>query len=121
MIHGHLILKSDGQILFIRTEDIDWLQADGNYICLHSGDECRLFRGQMNQLEEMLDPENFLRINRSAIVNLDFIREMEPAFRGTYRTVLRDGTELILSRNYRERLFAQISVPLGMRTLSVAK
>jgi two-component system, LytTR family, response regulator len=119
MIQNRIILKSDGQILFIRQEEIDWLECEGNLVRLHSKNECRLIKAQMNQLEEALDPENFFRLNRSAIVNLDFIREMEPALHGTYRTVLKDGTELILSRNYRERLFAQISA--GVRFLSIAK
>ena len=121
MVHNLIILKSERNILFLHPDEIDWLEAEGNNIRLHFRNESRLIRAQMNHLEEMLSPEYFLRINRSAIVNFDFIREMEPGFRGVYRTVLRDGTELILSRNYRERLFSQIALPLRFRSISMAK
>ena len=119
MIQNRIILKSEGQILFIRPVEIDWIECEGNYIRLHSNNECRLIKAQMSQFEEALDPENFFRLNRAVIVNLDFIRQMEPGFRGTYRTLLKDGTELILSRNYREKLFAQISA--GVRFLAITK
>ena len=107
--------------MFIRPDEIIWFEAEGNYIQLHSRKDSVRIRAQLSKVEERLDPEKFLRINRSAIVNLNFIQEMKPWFRGNYRTVLRNGTELILSRNYRERLFAQISEPLGIRTLTVAR
>ena len=118
---NRLILKSDGKIVFVDLDKIDWLEAEGNYICLHLNEQSLRIRAQMSRLEDQLDPERFVRLNRSAIVNLDFIREMVPSLRGTYKTVLRDATELILSRNYRERLFAQIPEPLGVRKFSAAK
>ena len=121
MIRNRLLLKSEGRIVFIHLDEIHWLEAEGNHIRLHLGKQSLRIRAQMSQLEDKLDPESFVRLSRSAIVNVDFIQEMIPWLRGTYKTVLRDATELILSRNYRERLFAQIPEPLGIRTLSVAK
>ena len=121
MIRNRLLLKSEGRIVFIHLDEIYWLEAEGNHIRLYVGSESFRIRAQMSQLENTLDPETFVRLNRSAIVNVDFIQEMIPWFRGTYKTVLKDATALILSRNYRERLFAQIPEPLGVRTLSLAK
>jgi two-component system, LytTR family, response regulator len=121
MIRNHLVLKSDGKIVFIHFREIHWIEAEGKHIYVHLQKQSLRVRGQISEVEEKLDPEIFVRLNRSAIVNLDFIQEMIPWFRGTYKTVLRDATELVLSRNYRDRLFAHIPVAFGIRTLSVAK
>jgi len=121
MIRNYLVLKSEGKIVFIQVDEIDWIEAEGNHILLHLAKESLRIRAQISRLEEKLDTEVFVRLNRSAIVRIDFIREMVPWFRGTYKTILRDGTELFLSRNYRERLFAQIPEPLGTRSESIAK
>jgi len=119
--YNRVLLKSEGRILFVHLNEIDWLESDGNHVELHLRGQSVRIRAQISQLEEKLDAETFVRLNRSVIVNLDFIEEMIPWFRGTYKTVLRDATELILSRNYKERLFAQIGAPLTMRTHSIAK
>ena len=121
MINERMMLKADGRILILRQDEIDWLEADGNYVRLHVRNGSHLIRAQMSQLEEELSPNDFMRINRSTIVNFDFIEEMKPWFRGTYRTILRDGTEVILSRSYRERLFALLPKPLGVRSNTVAR
>jgi DNA-binding LytR/AlgR family response regulator len=121
MIEDRLVLKSEGKILFIPVDEIDWLEAKDNSVCIHSKNETWKIRTHLNQLEEGLDPEIFVRMNRSVIVNLDFVRELKPWFGGTYQTILKDGTELVLSRNYKERLFSQIPHPLGIRSLRIAK
>jgi two-component system LytT family response regulator len=113
-----MMLKSDGRILVLCQDEIDWLEADGNYVRVHLRNGSHLIRAQMSELEEKLNPNDFMRLNRSAIVNFDFIEEMKPWFRGTYRAILRDGTELILSRSYRERLFSMLPKPLGMRSIA---
>lgn len=99
-----LLIKSSGRVYFVRTEDIDWVEAAGNYARLHSGGEMHLLRETMNGLEARLDPEKFLRIHRSTIVNIERVKELHPWFHGDYQVVLHDGTELTLSRSYRPRL-----------------
>ncbi len=104
--HGpeRLMVKSDGRIYFVRIEDIDWIEAAGNYVRLHVGMEAHLLRDSLTALESKLDPRRFVRIHRSTIVNLERIRELQPAFHGDYVVILRDGTELALSRSCRDKL-----------------
>jgi two-component system LytT family response regulator len=99
-----LVVKSAGRLFFLRTEEIDWIESAGNYVSLHAGGETHLLRETMTALEGRLNPARFVRIHRTAIVNLDRIKELQPLFHGEYQVVLRDGTELTLSRGYRERL-----------------
>ena len=90
-------------------EEIDWIEAADNYVCLHVGRESHLLRGTMASVEQRLDVRKFLRIHRSTIVNLDRVIELAPLFHGDYAVRLRDGTELVLSRNCKEKLLE----PLG--------
>jgi two-component system LytT family response regulator len=99
-----LMVKSGGRIYFVRIEDIDWIEAAGNYVRLHVANEDHLLRETLSALEKRLDPARFVRIHRSTIVNLDRIREIQPAFHGDYVIVLQDGKELALSRSCRDRL-----------------
>ena len=99
-----LVIKSSGRIYFLETNDIDWIQAEGNYVSVHAGKKAHLLRETITSLESQLDPKKFLRIHRSAIVRIDRIKELQPWFHGEYHIVLHDGTELTLSRNYRDRL-----------------
>lgn len=98
-----LVVKSVGRVFFLKTDEIDWIEAAGNYLKLHVGREGHLIRETMNAVEAKLNPEKFLRIHRSTIVNIDRIKELHPMFSGDYSVILRNGTELTLSRNYRER------------------
>lgn len=99
-----LVVKSGGRVFFLRTDEIDWIEAAGNYVRLHLGNESHLFRETMNALETRLDPQRFFRIHRSRIVNIERIQELQPWFNGEYSVILRDGTKLTLSRGYREKL-----------------
>jgi two-component system LytT family response regulator len=99
-----LVVKLSGRLFFLRTEEVDWIESAGNYVCLHAGGESHLLRETMSGLEGRLNPARFVRIHRTAIVNIDRIKELQPLFHGEYQVVLRDGTELTLSRGYRERL-----------------
>jgi len=99
-----LIIKSAGRVFFLRAEEIDWIEAAGNYVRLHVGKETHLLRDTMSSLEARLDPKRFLRIHRSTMVNIERIQEMQPLFHGDYVVILRDGTQLNLSRGYRQRL-----------------
>lgn len=99
-----LLVKTAGRIIFIRVEEIDWIEAYDNYIRLHVSGKAHLLRQTMNELEAALNPEQFARIHRSTIVNLDRIKEMHSHFNGDHLVILRDGTELKLSRNRKEWL-----------------
>jgi two-component system LytT family response regulator len=101
---GRLIVKTGGKVLFLRAEDVEWVEAAGNYVRLHVGGEAYLFRESMKNMESRLDGEQFVRIHRSAIVNLDRIRELQPWFHGEYVVILQDGTKLMASRVFSDRL-----------------
>jgi two-component system LytT family response regulator len=103
-----IAVRNNGRVVFVRLDDIDWMEASDNYVCLHTGRETHVVRQTMSELESQLDPTKFLRVHRSAIVNLDRIRELQPWFRGDYKVILRDGTELTLTKNHREKLEAQL-------------
>lgn len=99
-----LVIKATGRVYFLKTEDIDWIEACGNYVTLHVGPETHLLRETLSHLENRLDPGRFLRIHRSRLVNLDCIKELTPLFNGDYTVALQSGDELTLSRTYRDRL-----------------
>ena len=99
-----LVVKSGGRLFFLRTDEIDWIEASGNYVRLHVGTTSHLLRETMNSIEARLDPEKFFRIHRSRIVNMERIQEMQPWLNGEYAVVLRNGTRVTLSRGYREKL-----------------
>lgn len=104
-----LAVKSQGKIIFLKTSDVQWIAAEGNYARLHSGKRSFLMRETMSNLESRLDPDRFIRIHRSTIVSTDAIAELEPLFQGDYVVVLRDGTRLTSSRGYRSNLQAFMS------------
>ena len=99
-----LVVKSGGRVFFLRTDEIDWIEAAGNYVRLHLSEDSHLFRETMNNMEARLDGRRFVRIHRSRIVNTDRIKELQPWFNGEYVVVLQNGTRLTLSRGYREKL-----------------
>jgi len=99
-----LLVKSAGRVFFLKADDIDWVEAADYYVKLHVGRKGHLLRESMSELEARLDPDKFLRIHRSTIVNLDRVREMHPLPGGEYAVVLHDGMQLKLSRSRREQL-----------------
>jgi two-component system, LytTR family, response regulator len=99
-----LVVKSGGRVFFLRTDQIDWIEAAGNYVRLHLTEDSHLFRETMNNMESRLDARRFVRIHRSRIVNTDRIKELQPWFNGEYVVVLQNGARLTLSRGYREKL-----------------
>lgn len=101
---GRIVIKSSGRLFFLRTDDIDWVEAAGNYVKLHVGAEEHLLRDTMNGIERTLDPATFFRIHRSRIVNMDRVKELQPWFNGEYVVILHNATKLTLSRGYREKL-----------------
>ena len=100
-----LVFKTRGRVVFVRLEDIHWVSAEGNYLRLHLEKESYLLRATMASLEDRVSPDLFMRIHRSTMVNLRFVKEMDMgAALGESVVVLQNGTRLNLSRGYRHRL-----------------
>lgn len=99
-----LVIKNGGRVFFLETDEISWVEAEGNYVRLHTDKKSHLLRETIGSLEEQLDPKKFLRVHRSTIVKIDSIQELQPWFHGEYHIILHNGTKLTLSRNYREQL-----------------
>ena len=99
-----VLVHHDNKAFLIPVERIDRVEADRNYVRLHSGGKSFTLRGNIGALAERLDPEKFLRINRSEIVRLDAVKELQPWFHGDYRVVMADGTTLMWSRRYRAQV-----------------
>jgi two-component system LytT family response regulator len=106
-----LAVQSAGKTVFVNVEDVDWIQAAENYVELHAGRASYLLHVTMNTLEKSLDPEIFLRIHRSIIVNLVRIKNLQPGAHGEYVITLRDGARLQSGRTYSSRLRALVNNP----------
>jgi two-component system, LytTR family, response regulator len=103
--HGpqRLLVQQKDRAFFLAIDKIDWAEAERNYLNLHVGRETHTIRATIDNFEQKLDPAQFLRLNRSAIVRIDFIRELRPWFHGEYKVVLQSGDELTWTRRYRDR------------------
>jgi two-component system LytT family response regulator len=101
------LVKGDGQMYFVAVDDIDWIEAYGNYVRLHVGRSVHLIRETLGNVERKLDPTRFARVHRSSIVNLDRVSRMDLWGAGDYVVLLKDGTKLKLSRWYRSRIEEQ--------------
>jgi two-component system, LytTR family, response regulator len=106
---NRIMVKSGGHITFLRTDEVDWVEAQGDYVCLHSQGKKHLVRGKISSIEDQLSTGAFVRIHRSTIVNSGRIKEMQPLFHGDYAVVLNDGTRLTMSRSFREKVFQRLS------------
>ena len=99
-----IMVKADEKMLLLNSEEVDWVEAEGNYVRLHTGRGAFLVRWKIGALEERLDPRHFARVHRSTMVNLGRVKELRPWFAGDYIVAMKDGTELKLSRGYRAAL-----------------
>ncbi len=106
--NDRLIVRSAGRVAFLKTTEIDWIEAADYYACLHVAGKTHLLRRSMADLERDLDPAAFCRIHRSTIVNLDRVRELKLNANGEYEVQLHDGTRLRLSRSYRDQLQSRL-------------
>ena len=97
-----LVIKSTGKVSFVEIDEVDWIGAEGSYVSLNTNGKAHLMRGTLKNLESILNPDEFLRIHRSTIVNISAIKELKSHFHGEYVVILRTGKRLKLSRNYRE-------------------
>lgn len=104
-----LVVKTAGRIFFLPVSEIDWIESADNYVNLHCGRDSHLIRETLSSLETKLNPEEFLRIRHSAIVNLKRIKELRPLFKGEYEIVLQNGVKLTSSRRYRSKLETGLS------------
>ena len=103
MYPERMAIKDGGRIVYVKTNSIEWVEADGNYVRIHAGKNTYHLLGAISSLEAQLDPKKFRRIHRATLVNIDCIRELQPWFNGCYRVILHSGVELSLSRGYREK------------------
>ena len=101
-----IAIKTDGKVIFVRTADIDWIEAVDNYARLHMGPTTHVVRDTLARLEQRLPAVRFLRIQRSTIVNVDRVRAMEPWEQGDYVFIMNDGTRLTSGRRYRPQVQA---------------
>ena len=109
---SRLAVESDGRFVFLQVSDIDWIEADGNYLNLHVGKRSYLLRGRISEVEKNLSPDQFFRVHRSKIVNLDRVKEFQPLFKGEGLIVLKDGSQLSASRSCTQKLHAFLSARL---------
>ena len=96
-----LAIKANGRIVVVRVADIDWIEAEQDYVSVHAGTNTWLMRDTIAAVELRLALSGFVRIHRSALVNAERVRELRPQDKGEYTVVLNNGTELKLTRNYR--------------------
>ena len=104
-----LTIKTDGRLVFLKPDEIVWVEADDNYVILHLVTGRLMARETMAAIEVRLGTARFIRVNRSAIVHLDRIKELQPTFHGDYTVLLDEGTKLPLSRNQRSQLIRFVS------------
>jgi two-component system LytT family response regulator len=107
-----LVLKGGGRVTFVGVEDVDWIEASGVYVSLHVGPRAHLYRSSLAHLLQRLDPRRFVRVHRSVAVNTERIRELQPRSHGDYTVVLKNGTELVMSRGFRPRFEHWLRQPL---------
>ena len=106
------VVKSGGTTRFVRAADIDWIEAAGVYASLHVGGKELLYRASLQDLVEKLDPMRFIRIHRSAIVNIESVLHLEPLSHGEFEVVLKNGSRARVSRTYRTQLEKRLGQPL---------
>jgi two-component system LytT family response regulator len=97
---ARLMVSEDQRSFFVATREVDWIEAARNYALLHVGGKSHIVRGTLDALSKKLDPAQFVRVNRSAIVRLDAIRELQPWFHGEYKIVMKDATVIPWTRRY---------------------
>jgi two-component system, LytTR family, response regulator len=107
-----LIIKTGGRVVFLDVDEIDWIEADANYVKLNAGKSAYVLRQSIGNLSERLNPTHFVRIHRSTIVNVQKIKELQPCNSGEYIVVLRNGKQLSCSRGYRSGLQSLIDKKL---------
>jgi len=106
------VLKAAGRVTFLGVDDVDWIEASGVYVNLHAGTRSHLYRSSLAHLLQRLDPRRFVRVHRSLAVNTERIRELQPRSHGDYTVILKNGTELVMSRGFRPQFEHWLKQPL---------
>ena len=101
---NRIALREQGRVTFLKPEEIDWVESEGNYMRLHTGKRSYLLRDTMSSLETRLAAKKFLRISRTTLVNLERVKEWQPMFHGDSVVILQDGVRLTVSRTFRDGL-----------------
>ena len=109
---GRLVIRSNGHVYLLLAEDIYWVEAEGDYVSVHTPSKSHLVRETMKSMEQRLTPQGFQRVHRSSIVNLNYVRELISLDNGDYQIILRDNTCVKLSRNYRDELYRRLNATL---------
>jgi len=97
---ARLLVEQGERAFFVSPEEIDWVESERNYLLIHAGDKTYTIRGTMDTMEERLDRHAFVRVNRSAMVRLDAVRELQKWFHGEYKVVLKSGATMTWTRRY---------------------
>ena len=107
-----IVIRSGGRLSFLKADEIDWIEGAGVYATLHVGRTSCLYRAALSELAERLDPRRFVRVHRSAIVNLESVVQLEPLSHGEFEVVLRNGARPRISRTFRAQLEARLGQSL---------
>jgi two-component system LytT family response regulator len=99
-------------IVLVPVEEIDWIEAEDNYVRLHVGAKSHLLRSTLADMESRLPPQRFLRVHRGAIVNVERMRELQPSTHGDFKILLRDGATVPMSRRFRSQVQERLGVDL---------
>lgn len=103
-----LKVREGDHIQFVPVDDVEWFEADANYVILHQGAGESRIRSTLSGLEESLDPDTFVRVHRSVIINLDHLKEVQPWFSGDYLAIMKSGEQIRVSRRYKDRLLRDV-------------
>lgn len=112
---SRFMIRSGGRVTIVDVGDVEWIQAEGNYISVHAGSKSHLLRKKISSLEEQLDPSRFARIHRSTIIRTDLIKSMKPLFNGDHSITMVDGREFTMSRTYRDSVLRALGNPVKSR------
>jgi two-component system LytT family response regulator len=105
------VIKTASRVVIVKAGDVDWIESAANYALLHVGDKTHVHRETMRALEEQLSPEQFVRLSRSAIANIERIKELQPMMKGEYIVTLQNGKQLTMTRGIREMQQALVPAP----------
>jgi two-component system LytT family response regulator len=99
---SRFVIKSASRVIIVKVDEIDWIESASNYALLHVCDKTHVLRETMHSLEEQLSPEQFVRVSRSGIVNIERIKELQPMAKGEYVVILHNGKRLTMTRGIRD-------------------
>ncbi|KXI30736.1 LytR/AlgR family response regulator transcription factor [Paraglaciecola hydrolytica] len=105
-----LAIKDGSEVTRVPVSDIHWVDAAGDYMCVHTSDQTHIMRRTMKELDQQLDPRKFVRVHRSAIVNISFVQKLVSHISGEYHLILSNGSELKVSRSHRDRVKEMINL-----------